>query len=276
MTARTWFFASLTAIAAVCIFGLVRKSSTQAAPDICVRIAAAVSLKAPLEEARPLLAQAAGMPVEFNFASSGALTTQIIRGAPIDLFISADRANVETLSAQGLVAPIGIAVIATNELVLIVPVSSKGIRSLAELRGPQVRRITLGDPKSVPAGRYAKESLEYAGLWEGLSVQHKWVMGESVAQVLAYVAQGEVDAGFVYRTDIQANTKVVLAFPLAAQSHTPIEYTSAVLAEASQPTAASAVRRALLGEPVQKILAAHGFGPPTSGIPSTIDRTQTP
>jgi molybdate transport system substrate-binding protein len=254
----------LAALCGVALLAFPWKSCTPAASNNRVRISAAVSLKPALEEARPLLSRAAGMPVEFNFASSGALAAQIIRGAPVDLFLSADRESVDSLAARNLVAPSGIVIIATNDLVVAVPSHVKGIESLADLGGPSMYRLAIGDPKTVPAGRYAKQALQGAGLWEQLSSGDRLVMGENVAQVLTYLSQDEVDAGVVYRSDIQFSSKVAFAFQLPASSHSPIEYASAVLAEAPQGAAATAIQKALLEVPIQKIFIAHGFGPPAA------------
>jgi molybdate transport system substrate-binding protein len=269
MKSKAWMFVALLVLCGAAVFGLARRGSNPAvAPDRRIRISAAISLRTVLEEARPILARAADMPVEFNFASSGALAAQIVRGAPVDVFISADRANIETLASQRLVAPDGAAVLATNELVLVVPVGSGKVKSLADLRRPEVRRIAVGDPASVPAGRYAQQTLEHAGLWSNLSARGQLVMGENVAQVLAYVTAGEVDAGFVYRSDILSSmTKVGLVLQVPAQSHTPIEYITAILTEAPQARAAAAVQQALLSPPVQSILTLHGFGPVPSASP---------
>jgi molybdate transport system substrate-binding protein len=275
MPSKAWIFAALAVLGAAVSLGLAWRSYPPATPPASpLRISAAVSLRAVLEEARPILARAAGVPVEYNFASSGALAAQIMRGAPVDLFISADRADVETLAARGLVAPDGAAVVATNQLVLVVPLGAPTVKSLADLGRPQVHRIAVGDPASVPAGRYARETLERAGLWRELSAQGTLVMGENVAQVLGYVTAGEVDAGFVYRSDAQsAKSKVGIVLHVPASSHAPIEYVSAILKEAPRALTARAVQEALLGAPVQSILAAHGFGPVADGASPTTNPT---
>jgi molybdate transport system substrate-binding protein len=274
MKSKAWIIVAVLLLCGIIVSSVAwNRAYPATAPDERFHISAAISLRTVLEEARPILAKAAGMPVEFNFASSGALAAQIVRGAPVDIFISADHFSVDTLAAKRLVTPDGAAVLATNELVLVVPAGSQNMRSLDDLRRPEVHRIAIGDPDSVPAGRYARQTLEHAGLWSALATRGQLVMGENVAQVLAYVTAGEVDAGFVYRSDVPASmTKARVVLQVPAQAHAPIEYISAVLTEAPQPHAAAAVQKALLSSPVQSILAAHGFGPVTNASSPTTNQ----
>lgn len=136
------------------------------------------------------------LSLQLNFAGSGALRQQIEVGSPSEVFISAAREHVDRLSESGLVAPGDRRILARNQLVL---VSTEGVRSLEDLQEETVTRVAIGDPRSVPAGKYARQWLESEGLWD--RVEEKTVLCGDVRQVLSYVQRGEVDAGVVYSTD---------------------------------------------------------------------------
>jgi molybdate transport system substrate-binding protein len=138
--------------------------------------------------------------VIFNFAASGALLQQISQGAPVDVFAAADQQTMNRAQEQRLIVPASRKNFVCNRLVLIAPHGRKlTLSGLGDLELPLVKRVALGNPATVPAGRYAQEGLIRAGLWETL--QPKLIFGASVRQVLDYVSRGEVEAGFVFSTD---------------------------------------------------------------------------
>ncbi|HDS1158821.1 TPA: molybdate ABC transporter substrate-binding protein [Stenotrophomonas maltophilia] len=211
-------------------------------------------LGAAYEEAHP------GTKVDFNFAASGVLLQQISRGAPVDVFASADEATMDQAQQQDLLAAGTREVFAVNALWVVVPPQAKAApRSLKDLAGASVQRIALGNPDSVPVGRYAKGALEAAGLWP--SVQGKTITTQNVRQSLDYVARGEVDAGFVYATDAQAmpdRVRRVFAVPVAGRIAYPLEVTKA----SAQPAEAKRFTAFVRSAQGQAILAKHGFGKP--------------
>jgi molybdate transport system substrate-binding protein len=144
--------------------------------------------------------------------------------------------------------------------VLIVPTRGwSGLRSIAELAAPQVRRIGIGKWATVPAGRYAREAIERAGLWPLL--QPRLIQADSVRQVLAYVARGEVDAGFVYSSDAQAFAdRVRIATHIATA--TAIRYPAVVVHDSPHPALAREFVDFLLTPAAQATLARHGFAAP--------------
>ena len=164
--------------------------------------------------------------VLFNFGSSGSLLQQIARGAPVDVFASADLETMDRAQKQNLLVPDTRSNFVSNKLVVVLPPDSLNqCQSLADLAKPAFARLGIGTPDSVPAGRYAKQALEQARLWDALSA--KYVYGQNVRQVLDYVARGEVDAGFVYATDaalrkdtvkvaIEVPTTQPILYPIAA------------------------------------------------------------
>src|SRR5450830_96055 len=150
-----------------------------------------------------------GSKVVLNFAASGPLLQQIRQGAPVDVFASADQETMDKAAAAQLLAP-GRVDFAANTLVVVQPVAATSSpKALADLAAPAFKRLSTGSPASVPVGRYTLEAVKTAGLEAEL--QPRWIYADSVRQVLAYVARGEVDAGFVYRTDAQSFISYVLS-----------------------------------------------------------------
>ena len=198
--------------------------------------------------------------VRFNFGASGALQQQIAQGAPVDVFASASPKEMDALQAAGRLAKETRADFAGNRLVLIAPLHS-GLKTWEYLRGASVKRIALSNPASVPSGRYAQETLTHRGLWN--AIQPKLVFGENVRQTLAYVTNGDVDAGVVFATDAQVEkTRVrVVQTALPVQDHQPILYPVAAIADAPNPAGARRFVVFLQSPTAQSILARYGFAP---------------
>jgi molybdate transport system substrate-binding protein len=174
---------------------------------------AAVSLTDALREAGRLYEAASGNRVVFSFGASSDLARQIQEGAPADVFFSADAAQMERLERAGLVRAGSRVDVLSNLLVAIVPADSRaGVRAVADLL--RVRRIALADPESVPAGVYARTYLEAAGLWE--RVKDNVIPTLDVRAALAAVESGNVDVGFVYRTDAAVSKRARIAFEVPA------------------------------------------------------------
>ncbi len=222
-------------------------------------VSAAASLGDAMKAIAPLFeAQHPGATLRFNFAASGVLLQQLAQGAPVDVLATADEETLDRAAAQQLVDPATRRVLATNTLVLVAPTGS-GLTGLDALTGPGVKRIAIGKPASVPAGRYAQQALEARGQWAAL--QPKLVPADNVRQVLDYVARGEVEAGFVYATDAaSAAGKVRIVATVAG--HAPIRYPVAVASDAGQPGLARAFVQFLASPAAQALLRQQGFGAP--------------
>lgn len=193
-----------------------------------VTVSAAASLTNAFKEAAQAFeSRNPGTRVLLNFAASDALLQQIAKGAPVDVFASADQETMDKAEAQKLLAPGTRRNFVGNSLVLVTPSDSKlNLATLADLQQPAVAKVAMGNPASVPAGRYTQAALEAARLWP--AVQAKAVLAQSVRQSLDYVARGEVEAGFVYRTDaFQMKDKVRIAFSVPTE--TPVLYPIAAL-----------------------------------------------
>ncbi|MFT3719755.1 molybdate ABC transporter substrate-binding protein [Pseudorhodoferax sp.] len=211
-------------------------------------------LAAKFEAARP------GVSVRTNFAASGVLLQQMSQGAPVDVFASADQATMDRADAQKLIDAATRRNFVTNSLVLIEPAQGGvGLKGLDDLGGAAVKRIAVGKTATVPVGRYTQEVLTAAQLWTAL--EPKFVQADSVRQVLDYVGRGEVDAGFVYRTDAAiAGDKVrIVASP---QGATPVSYPIAVVADSRNKAAAADFIAFVGSDAAQQVLARYGFGKP--------------
>lgn len=198
-----------------------------------------------------------GTRVLFNFAASGQLLQQISRGAPVHVFASADQDTMDRAEKQKLIRRSSRVNFAANKLLVVVPGDSAAeISKLSDLAKPQVQRIALGTPETVPAGRYAKGALDKAGLWDQLTP--KFIFTQNVRQSLDYVFREEVDAGFVYATDAATSpVKVRTAFEVALES--PILYPVAAVIGFGEEDRAIDFIAFVRSEQGQSILAKYGF-----------------
>lgn len=189
-----------------------------------ITVSAAVSLKDALEEIKQLYEEENhDVKIRFNFGGSGSLQQQISQGAPVDIFFSAAEDKFSTLVEEGLITDANGITVLRNELVLIVPTkNSYGISSFEDLLHNEIEHISIGIPETVPAGKYAKETLETLNLWSDL--ESKIVYAKDVRQVLAYVETGNVEAGVVYKTDALQSEKVAIVTAADSSSHSNISY----------------------------------------------------
>ena len=201
-----------------------------------------------------------GAKVTFNFAASGPLLAQIQQGAPVDVFASADQETMDRAAKANLLAEGTRADFARNTLVLIVPATAATVpQKLADLGGTGFKHISTGTPSSVPVGRYTMASVQEAGLTAAL--EPKWIYGESVRQVLNYVARNEVDAGFVYRTDAlieKDKTRIALTVPTT----TPVSYPIAQIAASKNVALGKEFVAFVRSDTGQQILEGFGFSKP--------------
>ncbi|MGO9275309.1 MAG: molybdate ABC transporter substrate-binding protein [Terriglobia bacterium] len=221
-------------------------------------VSAAVSLKESLQEIAGLYQrQQPQVSIIYNFAGSGTLQRQIEQGAPVDVFASASPREMDALQAKGLVMVETRRNIAANEVVLIAPQDSGAVSGFGDLTAPRVKRIALGEPASVPAGKYAQQTLVSLNLWD--QIQAKLVFAQDVRQVLEFVSTGNADAGMVYRTDTQITDRVKVVAAAPDSSHSPVVYPAAVLRASHHPDQAKQFVEFLAGPEAQAALARHGF-----------------
>ena len=246
----------LSGMSAFLLFVVVTACPAVRAAEMTV--SAAASLTNAFTELKGLFEKRhAGLTVNVNFAASNPLLKQIQEGAPVDVFASADQATMDKAVAAGVVEPSSRRNFALNDLVLVVPKGSKKPSSLAALK--DYKKIALGNPDSVPAGRYAKAALTSAGLWDSLMPQY--IQGNSVRQVLDYVARGEVDAGFVYRTDARQMADRVETV-MNVEGHEPVTYPIAVAITGKNAGMGREFLNFVLSPEGMAVLEKYGFSKP--------------
>lgn len=222
-------------------------------------VLAAASLKEALDEAALLYRKEKGVQAVIAYGASSALARQIENGAPADLFLSADLDWMDYLEKKGLLAPGTRRNLLGNRLVLIAP--AKQPVKLQPAPGFPVAkalgngRIALADPQSVPAGRYARAAFEKLGVWD--QVGGRVAAAENVRAALALVSRGEAALGVVYRTDADAERRVMIAGVFPADTHPPIVYPVAALKGAK--AGAAPFLRFLSQPQARAIFEKHGF-----------------
>jgi molybdate transport system substrate-binding protein len=229
-----------------------------------VRVACAISLKEAVTEVAAAYKQEGRGEVEFTFGSSGQLQSQIEYGAPVNAFISAAHPQVDDLVRSKHADAATQRVVAGNRLVLVVPAGAKSAPAgFKDLASERVRRVAVGEPRTVPAGQYAMQVLAAMKLADAL--KGRLVHGANVRQVLDYVERGEVDAGIVYATDAQdAGERVRVVERADPSTHDPIEYPAVVMSDSRRRKAAVDFLDYLGSEKARAILAKRGFTAPAA------------
>ncbi len=240
--------------------GALPLRAVAAEPATQVVVFAAASLTDALGELGARYQQQSGRSVRLWFASSAILARQIDSGAGADVFLSADPEWMDYLEQRNLIAAGSRSDLLTNALVLVGPADGrqalKLVPHVALLAALDGGRLAMGDPDSVPAGRYAKAALIKLGVWAELEA--RLVRAENVRAALAYVARGEAPLGIVYATDAQADRKVRILDTFATDLHPAIRYPLALTRTAS-PEAAAFVAY-LRGASAAGIFRKYGFG----------------
>ncbi len=189
-------------------------------------------------------------PVRTVFAGSGEAARQVMAGAPADLLVLADALWMDRLEAAGAVVGATRIVLATNRLVVVAPAD----RPAQPL--DWTGRIVIGDPDSVPAGRYAREMMRALGVWD--AVQSRLITAADVRAVRGFVARGDVDLGVIYHSDAlgHGGVRIVATPPRAVQP--AIAYPAALTARAGP--GAPALMAHLRSAGSQTVFRRHGFG----------------
>jgi molybdate transport system substrate-binding protein len=252
----------LTAILAALLAGSAGFAAPRAAPEPKkeLTVSAAISLKDALDEIAQLYrAEMPDTVIHFNLGASGTLQRQIEEGAPVDVVISASEEQMNSLESKGLLMPGSRRDLVKNAVVLIVPKGKSGISSFQDLARPEVKVIAVGEPRTVPAGKYAQEVLNHFGLYEQL--KPKFVLAKDVRQVLTYVSTGNADAGIVYATDAQSSAQVRVTATAPGDSHSPVIYPVATVKSSKEPAEAKRFVDFLAGAKAQGVFEKYGFKP---------------
>lgn len=246
-------------VLALCVFSgcAEDKGNTSEVTRKTVNISAAASLTEALNEIQVLYNKNSSDVVQFNFGGSGSLQKQIQEGAPCDLFISASAKNMDNLEKEGLIEESTRKDLLGNTLTLISSKEKAGQVKLDALESDDVQSVAIGEVETVPAGNYAKQTLEAMGVWE--AVQLKSVFAKDVKQVLEYVDTGNADCGFVYKSDaLQLKTGVIVS-DVPSTDHEPIVYPAAMMKNAKEKEAAENFYAFLETKETKDIFGKYGF-----------------
>lgn len=258
---QRYFVLAIAILLAGCGSNANRSNEDQPIQAGSITVSAAISLKDAFTEIGEMYKAKTGnrTTVQFNFGASGVLQQQIENGAPVDVFASAGEKQMDALAVKQLIDLDSRIDFARNTLVLIVPEhSGVSVASFADLTSPSVKKIAVGNAKTVPAGQYAAEALGRMGLTEKLA--DRLVLAENVRQVLDYVVRGEVDAGIVYSTDAkQGGSQVKVVATAEENTHAPILYPIAAIEASSHSKAAKEFIDLVRSVEGQKVLAKYGF-----------------
>lgn len=223
-----------------------------------ITVSAAISLKDALDEMGKSYERShPDFRITFNYAGSGTLQHQIEQGAPVDIFVSAAERQMDALQSEGLIVAETRRNLAINKLVLIVPSDSHEVRNFQDLARSSVKIIALGEPTTVPAGFYARQTLTHLGLFS--AIEKKFVYAKDVRQVLVFVETGNADAGLVYQTDARISSRVRVAAVAPDSSHDPIVYPAAVVKSTKHADAAQAFLDFMASSPARLIFEKYGF-----------------
>lgn len=224
-----------------------------------INVAAAASLtEAFTDMEKEFEAENPGIDVVYNFGASGTLRTQIEGGAPVDVFASAAEDQMDMLATKGFVYNDTREDFVENSLVMIAPKGNTlGLTGMQDLTKTEVEKISIGNPDSVPAGKYAKEAITNAGLWD--SVSGKMLMAENVKQALVYVEKEEADAGFVFMTDVSSAQPDTIEVVTSVPVSTPITYPIAVVSSTQNQDDSQLFIDFVTGEKGKSILEQYGF-----------------
>lgn len=225
-------------------------------------VCAAISLSDALQEAARAYTAAGGGPVRFNFAGSNVLARQLASGAPADLFVSADEAQMDVAERAGAIDKSSRVELLANRLAIVVRRDAAPVADARGLATPSIRRIAIGDPAAVPAGVYARRYLEAVGVWGAIS--SKVVPVGNVRAALAVVLNGSADAGIVYESDtINAGSLNVTV--VADGRAPPVVYPAAIVARSSDRAGAERLLAFLRGTQAASIFRRYKFVPVAAG-----------
>ena len=247
-------------VASICLVCTLFSWTIFAATPNEITISAAASLKNAFEDmGKAFEGKNRSVKVYFNFGASGDLKRQIEGGAPVDVFASAAQREMDDLERQGGLVAGTRRNFAGNEIVLARPSSSTiQLKSFNDLTKQEVKKIAIGNPPSVPAGMYAEQVLKHFSVWE--TIKDKLVFGESVRQVLDYVARGEVDAGIVFSTDALVRSKDVAVVMKAPEgSHVAVIYPIAIVKNTKNERLAKNFVDWVTSDNGRRILEKYGF-----------------
>jgi molybdate transport system substrate-binding protein len=258
MPCNGMLFRLLVALGILSAVGTIAEAN-RARADGVVTVSAAVSLTDALQSIARSYAESGGGPIRFNFAASNVLARQIMNGAPVDLFISADEAQMELTAKAGAIDVETRIPLVGNVLAVVTLPRGPSVADTRGLLQPSVRRIAIGDPAAVPAGVYARTYLERIGLWNVL--EPKLVPVANVRAALASVENGAVDAAITYETDVVTASTARVAFLIRGDMAPRIVYPAAIVSAAPNRQAAERLLKYLHGPAASALFRRYKFVP---------------
>lgn len=226
--------------------------------NITLTISAAASLKDSMQELQKLYAtEKPNVKITYNFGASGTLQQQIEQGAPADIFMSAATKQMDALKQKNLLVDDTVKNLLENNVVLIAPKDSSEIKDFADLAGDKVKKVALGEPKSVPVGQYSQDILNSLKIMD--KVQPKAVLAKDVKEVLTWVETKNVDAGIVYETDAKVSDKVKIVATAPANTHKPVLYPVAVIKNSKNVDAAKDFLNFIASDKGKAVFEKYGF-----------------
>lgn len=250
--------ASSAASSAVSAAAVSSQAESKAEEKVELMISAAASLKDCMNELKTAYtAQHPNTTVTYNFGASGTLQQQIEQGAPCDIFFSAGKKQIKALQDKNLLAPDSVKDVLKNQVVLVTPKGGKKLSSFQDLTGADIKKIAVGEPKTVPVGQYTVQIFDKLKLTDKLS--SKLVNAKDVREVLSWVETGNVQAGIVYETDAKISDKVEISCVAPDDSHDKVIYPIGITKDSKHADAAKAFVDYLLSEDAKKIFIKYGF-----------------
>ncbi|MCT8975649.1 molybdate ABC transporter substrate-binding protein [Clostridium sp. CX1] len=225
---------------------------------VTLTISAAASLKDAMGEIKQLYTKEnPKVKITYNFGGSGTLQQQIEQGAPADIFMSAAAKQMDALKSKNLMEEGTVKNLLQNDVVLIVPKDSTVVKDFNGIAGDKVKKVALGEPKSVPVGQYSQEILTSLKISD--KVQPKSIFAKDVKEVLTWVETGNVDAGLVYLTDAKVSDKVKVAATAPESSHKPVVYPVGVVKASKNIETAKDFVKFMEGDEAKAVFEKYGF-----------------
>lgn len=244
----------------IILAGVLMLTATVARAADEIRVSVPASMTDAMKElAAQFAASSKHAQIVPNYGPSGTLAKQIVEGAPADLFISANQKWMTYLRDEKKIDQASEKVLAVNTLVF-VGAKNPAITKLADIVG--LKQIAIGSPKSVPAGEYAAQAMEKAGIYKQLEEANKLVMAKDVRQSLTYADRGETDGAFVYKTDALMATQAVILFEVPQDLYDKVTYPIALTADGAKNVEAKAFYDFLTGPEAMKVFLKLGFSAP--------------
>ena len=233
-------------------------TSTTTESPVELNISAAASLKEAMADIQTEFKKVnPNVTLTVNFGASGSLQQQIEQGAPCDIFISAGQSQMKALNEKSLLLENTKKDLVKNDLVL---VGSKDttVTSLADLTSDKIKKIAVGEPASVPAGKYADEVFTKLGIKD--AVASKLVFAKDVKEVLAWTTSGNTEVGFVYKSDALSSNSAKIIEIVAEDKHSPITYPIGIIKTSKNPDVSKAFEDFLFTDTCKTIFEKYGYG----------------